>query len=82
MNYKCYSVNQNKEVSDQLCPSHLRSSNFHQSCSNHNCEARWDAGDWSECSVTCGGGIKKRDITCMQMKVIGDVSTEWSLIEM
>lgn len=24
----------------------------------------WKFGEWSDCSVTCGGGVKKRDVVC------------------
>jgi hypothetical protein len=27
---------------------------------------RWEIGDFGECSATCGGGIKSRDVKCIQ----------------
>nr|XP_015198836.1 PREDICTED: A disintegrin and metalloproteinase with thrombospondin motifs 7-like [Lepisosteus oculatus] len=33
-------------------------------CNTQPCPADWTVGNWSECSVTCGGGNKSRDVIC------------------
>ncbi|XP_036391450.1 A disintegrin and metalloproteinase with thrombospondin motifs 7 [Megalops cyprinoides] len=36
-------------------------------CNTHlPCPANWTTGNWSECSVTCGEGLQRRDVTCTQ----------------
>ncbi|XP_078594813.1 A disintegrin and metalloproteinase with thrombospondin motifs 9-like isoform X2 [Branchiostoma floridae x Branchiostoma japonicum] len=37
-----------------------------QPCRNHPCPraARWNRGPWSTCSVTCGRGLKTREVVC------------------
>ncbi|KAJ8304904.1 hypothetical protein KUTeg_018487 [Tegillarca granosa] len=35
-------------------------------CNNQPCNSRWEAGDWSSCSVTCGVGFEKRKVDCVQ----------------
>ncbi|XP_065887872.1 papilin-like [Dysidea avara] len=33
-------------------------------CNNHPCHNHWNTGDWSRCSVDCGEGIQRRNVTC------------------
>ncbi|MGH0124666.1 UNVERIFIED_CONTAM: hypothetical protein FKN15_072281 [Acipenser sinensis] len=35
-----------------------------QPCNNKACLPEWSAGAWSECSKTCGRGLKKRSVYC------------------
>ena len=39
-----------------------------QKCNEALCP-QWDAGPWSECSKSCGGGIRTRNITCQNRHV-------------
>ncbi|KAK3539221.1 hypothetical protein QTP86_030738, partial [Hemibagrus guttatus] len=32
---------------------------------NMTCGSAWAGGNWSECSLTCGGGVKSRSIKCI-----------------
>ncbi|KAB0387797.1 hypothetical protein FD755_002753 [Muntiacus reevesi] len=41
-----------------------------QRCEGHDCMTVWEAGVWSECSVTCGKGMQSRVIQCMH-KITG-----------
>ncbi|KAL0860687.1 hypothetical protein ABMA27_010029 [Loxostege sticticalis] len=38
-----------------------------QYCNVLDCPVRWQTGDWSKCSKTCGGGVKQRDVDCKQV---------------
>ena len=42
-------------------------------CSRENCP-RWSAGAWSDCSVTCGTGVKHRTVSCRNNT--GDLSSD------
>ncbi|XP_048513689.1 ADAMTS-like protein 4 isoform X2 [Athalia rosae] len=35
-------------------------------CNTRPCPAKWRAGAWSECSVSCGGGFRTRELECVQ----------------
>nr|XP_039257221.1 ADAMTS-like protein 4 [Styela clava] len=36
-----------------------------QTCNTQRCGSRWYFREWNECSVTCGGGTKRRDVLCL-----------------
>ena len=42
-------------------------------CSRENCPS-WSAGAWSDCSVTCGTGVKHRTVSCLN--ITGDLSAD------
>ncbi|XP_041123891.1 A disintegrin and metalloproteinase with thrombospondin motifs 18-like [Polyodon spathula] len=49
-------------VAHSLCP--VMTPAQVQPCSNKACLPEWRTGAWSECSKTCGRGLKKRDVYC------------------
>ncbi|XP_053620196.1 protein madd-4-like isoform X4 [Plodia interpunctella] len=38
-----------------------------QYCNVLDCPVRWQTGEWSKCSKTCGGGVKQRPVECKQI---------------
>uniref|UniRef100_A0A8C5NP99 ADAM metallopeptidase with thrombospondin type 1 motif 18 n=1 Tax=Junco hyemalis TaxID=40217 RepID=A0A8C5NP99_JUNHY len=49
-------------VAHSLCP--VSTPAQVQVCSAQDCPPEWSPGPWSQCSKTCGRGIKKRDVYC------------------
>ncbi|XP_013389055.1 A disintegrin and metalloproteinase with thrombospondin motifs 18 isoform X1 [Lingula anatina] len=46
-----------------------------QQCNVHHCPPMWQTGSWSECSTTCGEGVRTRTIECRSLSPRGD--TKW-----
>ncbi|XP_043685807.1 protein madd-4 isoform X2 [Vespula pensylvanica] len=42
-----------------------------QYCNVLDCPVKWSAGEWGECSKSCGGGVKRRNVTCEQIMALG-----------
>ncbi|XP_029942955.1 ADAMTS-like protein 1 isoform X2 [Salarias fasciatus] len=44
-----------------------------QACNRFDCPPMWDAGDWGQCSQSCGGGVQRRRVLCKQRLADGSV---------
>uniref|UniRef100_A0A4W3I345 ADAM metallopeptidase with thrombospondin type 1 motif, 3 n=1 Tax=Callorhinchus milii TaxID=7868 RepID=A0A4W3I345_CALMI len=52
----------NRSVNSKYCSGDRPENRL--SCNRKPCPSKWRTGPWSECSVTCGEGIEKRQIVC------------------
>ncbi|KAF7703183.1 hypothetical protein HF521_022190 [Silurus meridionalis] len=52
-------------VNESFCHPENRPASQVRRCNNHLCQYRWVAGDWGECSVTCGKGAQQREVGCV-----------------
>uniref|UniRef100_A0A8C5E1B7 PLAC domain-containing protein n=1 Tax=Gouania willdenowi TaxID=441366 RepID=A0A8C5E1B7_GOUWI len=55
------------EVHDMYCDALTRPEPVHDFCIGRECQPRWEAGSWSECSRTCGEGFQFRQVRCWKM---------------
>ncbi|XP_077445065.1 ADAMTS-like protein 1 isoform X1 [Stigmatopora argus] len=53
-------------VSQMLCVSTGRPPPFLQDCKMQQCPPRWEEGEWSPCSVSCGIGLMSRSVACIR----------------
>ncbi|KAG8133135.1 hypothetical protein E2320_010953, partial [Naja naja] len=60
--YKDFKV----QVDTSLCDPKSRPATGTIPCKMPACPPSWSVGNWSECSLTCGGGERFRDVHCMQ----------------
>ncbi|KAM5331461.1 ADAMTS-like protein 1 isoform 2-T2 [Glossophaga mutica] len=60
---------QTREPADEnLCVTSRRPPEFLKTCSLDPCPSRWEIGNWSPCSLTCGVGLQTRDVFCSQIR--------------
>ncbi|XP_038072940.1 thrombospondin type-1 domain-containing protein 4-like [Patiria miniata] len=51
-------------VNEEQCATKPKPTN-RQSCHLKHCVAMWFNSDWTQCSRTCGGGQRRRDVKCL-----------------
>ncbi|XP_027011408.2 thrombospondin type-1 domain-containing protein 4 isoform X1 [Tachysurus fulvidraco] len=62
----CVNRHTNEEVHERRCDSSLKPAAEEELCNVHPCPPYWEAGAWSECSVSCGWGEQHRQVQCRQ----------------
>ncbi|VDN03089.1 unnamed protein product [Thelazia callipaeda] len=55
---------ENRKVDDQYCWQTKRPITSRK-CNRKSCP-KWEKGDWTSCSVTCGKGFRSRQVECRQ----------------
>ncbi|XP_033028892.1 ADAMTS-like protein 1 [Lacerta agilis] len=59
---------QTREFADEnLCVSSRRPPQLLKACNLEPCPPRWETGQWSSCSLTCGVGLQTRDVFCSHL---------------
>ncbi|XP_062307465.1 ADAMTS-like protein 2 [Osmerus eperlanus] len=66
------------EVDDMYCDALTRPEPVHDFCIGRECQPRWEASSWSECSQTCGEGFQFRLVRCWKMLSPGLDSSVYS----
>ncbi|CAO2598164.1 A disintegrin and metalloproteinase with thrombospondin motifs 13 [Lemmus lemmus] len=64
--YSCQDQAQNKGVNSSLCQGSPQPPAWQEPCVPAPCPPYWTAGDFSPCSVSCGGGLRERLVLCVE----------------
>ncbi|XP_048469866.1 A disintegrin and metalloproteinase with thrombospondin motifs 6-like [Rhincodon typus] len=62
----CKKLDDNSVVSAHYCNSENKLPEKQRACNTEPCTSVWIVGEWSECSRTCSGGLRTRDVVCVQ----------------
>ncbi|XP_041074069.1 ADAMTS-like protein 3 isoform X2 [Polyodon spathula] len=63
----CLNKQERKAVGDALCDGSSRPPEMIRICNPEPCPARWEVTSWSQCSASCGVGIKTRNVYCTRV---------------
>uniref|UniRef100_A0A1I7VID5 Ig-like domain-containing protein n=1 Tax=Loa loa TaxID=7209 RepID=A0A1I7VID5_LOALO len=63
---KCVDIKRRTAVAWSFCDAKQRPVDLIRSCNNDPCPPEWDVGEMSQCSHTCGGGLRTRKVRCIR----------------
>ncbi|OCU00941.1 hypothetical protein XELAEV_18006720mg [Xenopus laevis] len=63
----CLNKQSRVTVGESLCVASRRPPPLLKSCNMEACPPRWEIGNWSACSLTCGVGLQTRDVFCSHL---------------
>ncbi|XP_068090485.1 ADAMTS-like protein 1 isoform X2 [Hyperolius riggenbachi] len=63
----CLNKQTGASVDEKLCVAIRRPPPLLKTCNLEACPPRWEIGNWSSCSLTCGVGLQTRDVFCSHL---------------
>ncbi|KAK2505414.1 hypothetical protein MC885_000621 [Smutsia gigantea] len=64
--YSCLDRARNQWVEAAQCRGSPQPAAWQESCVREPCPAYWAVGDFGQCSASCGGGLREREVHCME----------------
>ncbi|XP_057670179.1 protein madd-4 isoform X2 [Diorhabda carinulata] len=62
---KCQNRDTGDEVEEKLCNESQKPDRTIVECNTQNCPPKWHTNKWGPCSVSCGRGIRHRQVQCV-----------------
>ncbi|XP_053558618.1 ADAMTS-like protein 1 [Bombina bombina] len=63
----CLNKQTRTTVGESMCVVSSRPPPLLKTCNMEACPPRWEIGNWSSCSLTCGVGLQTRDVFCSHL---------------
>ncbi|XP_075925783.1 A disintegrin and metalloproteinase with thrombospondin motifs 18-like [Petromyzon marinus] len=64
------------QVNGSFCDARQKPATTTHTCNHNPCPASWSAGEWSACSVKCGGGQQTRAVACVRAGASGTLPAD------
>lgn len=62
----CIKEHTQQQVPEKRCHALERPREIRLRCNTRPCPPRWRGGPWSDCSTSCGSGVRTRELECVQ----------------
>ncbi|XP_067205894.1 thrombospondin type-1 domain-containing protein 4 isoform X2 [Linepithema humile] len=66
LRHLCIKEHTQQQVPEKRCHALERPREIRLRCNTRPCPPRWRGGPWSDCSTSCGSGVRTRELECVQ----------------
>ncbi|CAL1673288.1 unnamed protein product [Lasius platythorax] len=66
LRHVCIKEHTQQQVSEKRCHALEKPREIRLRCNTRPCPPRWRGGPWSDCSTSCGAGVRTRELECVQ----------------
>ncbi|XP_070234804.1 A disintegrin and metalloproteinase with thrombospondin motifs 13 [Bos mutus] len=66
--YRCQDQSRSEWVEAARCAGSRPPAAWSETCTPGPCPPHWEAGDFGPCSASCGGGLREREVRCVEAR--------------